>query len=277
MISSRLVAPRRVGQAVAATLLSALLAGCDAEAVELVREIEAARGECTREGLRASDEECVRMMERYTSMGTDLVHTYLGGLRALDMALDRMPPPGFDTAGVGYAISPELREGDPAGIGGSPRLVPGRAAYAYGYAPAASAEPLPWRGDPRTRRAAAPATRTPADRAGAGGYDGFSDRSSGRGGSYDRYDPRGPSGRYRGAEYDRWRERDRYDRYDRDDRYDGAGYYADRYGSYGFSMPFGLGGWAPFGTGWTTPFADWPYTPFGSGTPYGSGGFGRYP
>ena len=63
MISSRPPGPRRSGAAiVAAALLPALLSGCEAEAVELVREIEAARGDCTREGLKASDEECVWMM-----------------------------------------------------------------------------------------------------------------------------------------------------------------------------------------------------------------------
>lgn len=102
-----------------------LLAGCEAEAVELAQEIHAARGDCTAEGLRQSDEECVRMMERYAGMGTELVHTYIGGLKALDVALDRMPPPAFDTAGLGYAISPELRGGDPYGAGASPRFARG--------------------------------------------------------------------------------------------------------------------------------------------------------
>lgn len=105
-------------------LLAVLAGGCEAEAVELAREIEAARGDCTPELLRASDEECVRMMERYAGMTADLMDTYIGGMRALDIALERMPPVAFDTAGLGYAISPEFRTGDPIGEGASPRLWP---------------------------------------------------------------------------------------------------------------------------------------------------------
>src|SRR5690606_4945890 len=45
-----------------------------------------------------------------------------------DVALDRMPPPEFDTEGLGYALSPELRGGDPLGAGASPRLMVRQAA-----------------------------------------------------------------------------------------------------------------------------------------------------
>lgn len=79
--------------------------------MEIVREIEAARGDCDAEALRRSDESCVRMMEQYAGMGTELVHTYLGGLRALDQALERMPAPVFDTVGFGRAVTPELLPG----------------------------------------------------------------------------------------------------------------------------------------------------------------------
>jgi hypothetical protein len=274
MISSRPVALRRVGPAVAAAaLLPALLSGCEVEAVELVRDIEAARGECTREGLRESDEECVRMMERYTSMGTDLVHTYLGGLKALDMALDRMPPPDFDTAGVGYAISPELRQGDPAGIGGSPRLVPARSAYDYGYDPAAAGYESPaWRSDARLPRGGtAPATRRSTDGYFGGAYDGYGDRPAGRAEYSDRY----ARSRYDDAEYDRWRDRHRRG-IDRAGRYGRDGYYAEPYGSFGSYPPFGLGGFSPFPLGPSAPLGDWRYSPFGFGSPYGPGGYGPY-
>ena len=96
-------------------LLLAALSACEGGAMEIVREIEAARGDCDAEALRRSDESCVRMMEQYAGMGTELVHTYLGGLRALDHALARMPVPAFDTVGFGRAVSPDLLPGiDPA-------------------------------------------------------------------------------------------------------------------------------------------------------------------
>lgn len=105
-------------------LLLAALGACEdgAGAVEVVRELGAARGGCTLEGLRASNEECVQAMERYAGMTADLIDTYIGGVRTLDMALERMPPMHFDTAGLGYALSPEYRLGDPAGVGANPRL-----------------------------------------------------------------------------------------------------------------------------------------------------------
>ena len=101
----------------------------DGGAIGLVREIEAARGDCDAEALRRSDESCVQMMEQYAGMGTDLVHTYLGGLRALDMALERMPIAVFDTVGFGRAVSPELLPGldptvAPTGLRPLPPLSP---------------------------------------------------------------------------------------------------------------------------------------------------------
>lgn len=279
MIPSRPPGSRRSGAAIAAAaLLPALLSGCEAEAVELVREIEAARGECTREGLTASDEECVRMMERYTSMGTELVHTYLGGLKALDMALDRMPPPGFDTSGVGYAISPELRQGDPAGVGGSPRLAPARPAYSYSYGPAAPAsQSASWRYDARSPRGGAtPAPRRLADAYADGAYDGYDQRYAGRGAYPDRYAGRDPRARYGDGGYDRWRDGDRrgLDRFGRHDR---DGYRGGAYGGFDPYAPFGLGGFTPFALGPSGPVGDWRYTPFGYGSPYGLGGYGPYP
>lgn len=110
-------------------LLLCFVSGCEGGAIGLVREIEAARGDCDAEALRRSDESCVQMMEQYAGMGTDLVHTYLGGLRALDRALERMPVAAFDTVGFGRAVSPELLPGldptiAPTGIRAVPPLPP---------------------------------------------------------------------------------------------------------------------------------------------------------
>src|SRR5690606_28891915 len=52
-------------------LLLAAVSGCERGAMEIVREIEAARGDCDAEALRRSDESCVRMMEQYAGMGTE--------------------------------------------------------------------------------------------------------------------------------------------------------------------------------------------------------------
>lgn len=83
------------------------LAGCEGESADLIREIDAAREGCTQEKLRAGDEECVRMFETYAGMGTEAIHTYIGAVKALDEALQRMPPPQFDTAGLGHAVTPQ--------------------------------------------------------------------------------------------------------------------------------------------------------------------------
>ena len=108
------------------------LAACDGGALGLVRDIEAARGECGAAELRRSDESCVRMMEEYATLGTELVHSYLGGLRALDRALERMPPPVFDTVGFGRAVNPALLpgvgpEGPMSGLRPVPPLPPSAA------------------------------------------------------------------------------------------------------------------------------------------------------
>ena len=98
----------------AAPLLALLLvAGCDRDPAELAREIDAAREGCTEQELRAASEACVQMMERYAEMGTEAIGGYIGAVRALDQALRRMPAARFDTAGVGHAISPGIRDGAP--------------------------------------------------------------------------------------------------------------------------------------------------------------------
>lgn len=84
-----------------------LAAGCDREPAELIQEVNAAREGCTEEKLKAGAEECVRMMERYAEMGTEVIEGYIGAVKSLDQALRRMPPAQFDTAGVGHAITPD--------------------------------------------------------------------------------------------------------------------------------------------------------------------------
>ena len=90
------------------SLLSALalllLAGCD-DPAETVQEVVDARGNCSEDSLRVSSETCVRMFERYAEMVTEGIHTYIGGMKAMDRAIQRLPPANFDTAGLGRAIT----------------------------------------------------------------------------------------------------------------------------------------------------------------------------
>lgn len=113
--------------------LLVLAAGCD-DPAELAQEINAAREGCTEEKLRAGDEECVRMMQRYAEMGTEAMQTYIGAVKSLDQALQRMPPAQFDTAGLGHAISSAIATapgwtGDSLGT-----AAPSAPAMARGYA-----------------------------------------------------------------------------------------------------------------------------------------------
>jgi hypothetical protein len=98
MIRPRLAHP-------AALLAILLLAGCESDAAQLAREVTEARGDCTQEKLKAGDEACVTMMEKYANMGTSAIQTYIGAVKSLDRALDRMPPASFDTAGFGHPFS----------------------------------------------------------------------------------------------------------------------------------------------------------------------------
>jgi hypothetical protein len=153
-----MIPPRSRLPLVAALLL--LGAACESGVAETARRLDEARAGCTEEKLRAGDEECVRMMERYMEMGSEAVETYLGALRTFDRALQRQPGLAWDTAGLGRAITPydvpggsgaeESWEhaGDPAfslGAGGAP----GRGADARGRSRRGTgAEPRergPWR------------------------------------------------------------------------------------------------------------------------------------
>ena len=88
-----------------ALALLVLLTGCDRDPEQVWREIEAARGDCTEEALKAGAEECVQMFERLADMGSDAMQTYIGGMRALDQALQRRGGMMFDTAGLGRAMT----------------------------------------------------------------------------------------------------------------------------------------------------------------------------
>ncbi|HUE95173.1 MAG TPA: hypothetical protein VMN39_00850 [Longimicrobiaceae bacterium] len=89
-------------------VLALALLGCDAETTELIEEINAAREGCTEEQLKAADEACVQMFERYAEMGEGAIETYIGGMRALDEALRRRGGIQFDTAGLGRVFSDSL-------------------------------------------------------------------------------------------------------------------------------------------------------------------------
>lgn len=80
------------------------LPACDSPE-RLADDIVAAQEGCTQEELRAGAEECVQMFQRYAEMATEAVHTYIGGMKALNEALERTPDPQFDTTGLGHAFS----------------------------------------------------------------------------------------------------------------------------------------------------------------------------
>ena len=82
-----------------------LLGACD-DPADLAREVTDAQGECDQDSLRVGSEECVQMFKRYAEMATEAMHTYIGGMKALDEALQRMPPANFDTASFGRALTP---------------------------------------------------------------------------------------------------------------------------------------------------------------------------
>jgi hypothetical protein len=90
----------------AALLALLLLGACDSDAANLAKEITDARGDCTQEKLKAGDEACVEMMEKYAAIGTSAIETYIGAVKSMDQALQRMPPANFDTAGFGHALTP---------------------------------------------------------------------------------------------------------------------------------------------------------------------------
>jgi hypothetical protein len=95
-------------RAIVAAAAALLVTGCGGDAVDIAREIDAAREGCTEERLREGAEECVQMFERYAEMGTDALETYIGAMQALDEALQRRGYglEGLDTTGLGRAITP---------------------------------------------------------------------------------------------------------------------------------------------------------------------------
>lgn len=95
--------PRALRRLGAPTCAALLLAACD-DPANLAQEVAAAQGECDQDSLRVGAEACVGMMQRYAEMATEAIHTYIGGMRALDEALKRMPPANFDTTSFGVRI-----------------------------------------------------------------------------------------------------------------------------------------------------------------------------
>jgi hypothetical protein len=111
--------PRIAGPALLLALLA--LAGCDSEAAQLAKEITDAKGDCTQEKLKAGDEACVAMMEKYANIGTSAIETYIGAVKSMDQALQRMPPATFDTT-FGHALTPAASDTgrlDPGGFSAS--------------------------------------------------------------------------------------------------------------------------------------------------------------
>lgn len=104
-------------------------AACDRSTTELIDEIDSAREGCTEEMLKASDEECVRMFERYAEMGEDALETYIGGMKALDEALRRRGGIQFDTTGLGRVFSEPL---DSSASAGTLRVEPTNEPYVRG-------------------------------------------------------------------------------------------------------------------------------------------------
>jgi hypothetical protein len=107
--------PRIAGPALLLALLA--LAGCDSEAAQLAKEITDAKGDCTQEKLKAGDEACVAMMEKYANIGTSAIETYIGAVKSMDQALQRMPPATFDTT-FGHALTPAASDTSRLGPGG---------------------------------------------------------------------------------------------------------------------------------------------------------------
>lgn len=104
-------------------LLASIVAACDSGPAALVREIEAARAGCTEEMLKASDEVCIRMFERYADMAADGMETYIGGMRAFDEAIQRRGGLQFDTTGLGNPFGVRRGAGADSGGVGAPGIV----------------------------------------------------------------------------------------------------------------------------------------------------------
>lgn len=245
----------------AMVLLTLALPACEKGAAEIVQEIDAARGGCTEELLRARDEECIRMMERYIEMGSEAMESYIGAVRSLDAALQRGDPIAFDTTGLGHAVSPGLLGGT-SGDGGA-GLAPVGPSFSRSGTGAAGA----WggAGDGVDRRGGGySAWGDDPRRYGAQG--GGSDRSSGgtgwgsrRGGGfspgygapYDErggYDPRYGYPQRPGGSWD-----SRYPAYPPGPGYDARDPYASRYG-YGYGPPPAPDPRDPYGYSHPSPY-----------------------
>ncbi|HET7276405.1 MAG TPA: hypothetical protein VFI91_14645 [Longimicrobiaceae bacterium] len=127
---------RPVGYLKLLAIMSAVaLAGCERDTAAMIEEINAAREGCGQEQLAAASEECIEMFERYGEMGTEAIGTYIGALKALDQAVDRLPDSALDTAGLGQMFTvdprnyPDSRRGwEPAG---APERYPGSGPLDY--------------------------------------------------------------------------------------------------------------------------------------------------
>jgi hypothetical protein len=219
--------PRIAGPALLLALLA--IAGCDSEAAQLAKEITEAKGDCTQEKLKAGDEACVAMMEKYANIGTSAIETYIGAVKSMDQALQRMPPASFDTT-FGHALTPAAAD--------TSRLDPG------GFsASRSSASGYYLDGDPNAA-ASDPRYQTPQDRRGASQGDAdprYADpRYSDPRGSDPRYsdpgysDPRYSDPRYADPRYpDQGATDPRY----ADPRYSGQGAAAPRYSDPRYANP----------------------------------------
>jgi hypothetical protein len=186
----------------AALLALLLLGACDSDAANLAKEITDARGDCTQEKLKAGDEACVEMMEKYAAIGTSAIETYIGAVKSMDQALQRMPPASFDTAGFGHALTPASAAAGAAdslgafrGYGASrsdARDPRGGSGYGSGYDPRYSD---PQYDDPRYADPRNSDPRYPASGYADPGYGDPRDQDP-------RYqDPRDPGAQYSGRRY----------------------------------------------------------------------------
>jgi hypothetical protein len=244
----------------------AALPRCDGDATQLAREITEARGDCDAQGLKASDEACVQMMQRYAEMTTEAIRTYIGAVKALDVALGRMPPAEFDTAGIGHALSvgPATVWGDAPALG-MPAPAPYGAYPPSGYGSYGGSPYPSWQDT-------GPGAYPPDPRGyGAPGYRG-SDYYDPRRYGADGYDPRGydPQG-YDPRSYDPRS----YDPRSYDPRYPAAPPYGARgYGSDGYD-PRGYGRGAA--GGYDPRYGDPRGNPGGYGRGYVDGGYAADP
>lgn len=220
--------PARPAPALAALALLLGAACSDVDPAQLAQDVNEARAGCTEEKLQAADEECVAMMERYAEMGTEAMRGYIGAVKSLDRALQRMGPVQLDTAGLGHALS----AGVEAAAAGS--LAPGTAADRF----RTRAAPAPAADGGWGAEGSAPYPVPPrAQGYGGGAYDEYPERDAygayPRGRDAEDWDPRREREAYRGRGYGgdaRYHDpRDSYDPRYQDPRYQDPRYYDPRY------------------------------------------------